>query len=336
MNIYLENGYLDIPMMRATGAPFVFITAARGTGKTYGCIKSVLTSGERFVFMRRTQTQLDMVKNPKISPFVSPCRDMGYEYDISPLAKGVDSVVINGEHRGYLMALSTMANVRGFEDPNISCILYDEFIPEPQERPIRNECDVFFNAYETLNRNRELEGRKPIQVVASSNSNNILNPIYTGLGMVEKVDKMVKRGAEYWIDRRRGYMLVYPLKSPISQKKAETALYRLAGEGNFADMAIDNKFALNSMGTVKPQNLAEYIPLVTVGELTFYAHKSAQQYYCTTHRSGSPITYKVNEEGLSIFRSKFDRLWIAYCYEQMFFDKYMSEALYRVYMGKRS
>lgn len=336
MNIYLENGYLDVETIRSCNTPFIFITSARGLGKTYGFIKSVIDRKERFIFMRRTQTQIDTIKNPAISPFKKVCQDLGIEYDVEPLAKGVDSVIIGGEHQGYMMALSTMANVRGFDDPQVTVLIYDEFIPEPHERLIKEECTVFLNAYETLNRNRELSGEKPIQLLAASNSNSIINPIYTGLKLVERVDKMIKSDREVYIDRGRGLMLVYPMHSPISKQKAGTALYKLSGEGKFSSMALNNDFNISTMGTVRPMNLKELIPLVTVGELTFYVHKSDAIYYCTTHRSGGPPTYKVTDEGLSLFRAKYDKLWVAYCFEKMFFEKYMCEALYRVYMGKRS
>ena len=35
-NIYLDNGYLDIVGLVDTQVPFIFVAAARGTGKTYG------------------------------------------------------------------------------------------------------------------------------------------------------------------------------------------------------------------------------------------------------------------------------------------------------------
>lgn len=336
MGLYLDNGYLNIDWLRGKGKPFVFITAARGTGKTYGSIKSVLTSGERFIFMRRTATQVDLIRNPNISPFKKVCQDLGMEYKIESLSKNLDSIVIDGDHRGYLMALSTMSNMRGFEDPEVRSIVYDEFIPQPQERLIKDEYGAFLNAYETLNRNRELEGQEPIQVIASSNSNNILNPIYIGLKLVETVDKMIRKDIEVWDDKKRGMLLVYPMHSAISEQKAHTALYQLSGDTEYAGMALRNDFNINTMGTVQPKPIREYRPLVRVGELSIYVHKSKNEYYVTTHGSGSPAEYASTDDSLAIFRSRYDYLWMKYCFQHVYFEKYVCEGMFRVYFGKRS
>ena len=39
-----------------------------------------------------------------------------------------------------------------------SDIIFAEFIPEAHERLIKNEAAALFNFYETINRNRELDG----------------------------------------------------------------------------------------------------------------------------------------------------------------------------------
>ena len=46
------------------------------------------------------------------------------------------------------MALSTVSNLRGFDMSDCTLLIYDEFIPEPHERPLKNEAAALFNAYE--------------------------------------------------------------------------------------------------------------------------------------------------------------------------------------------
>ena len=40
MSIYLDNGYLDIEKILNYKVPFNLITGGRGTGKTYGSLRS--------------------------------------------------------------------------------------------------------------------------------------------------------------------------------------------------------------------------------------------------------------------------------------------------------
>ena len=68
MNIYDSNGYLDMARILGGSADIIVILGARGTGKTYGALKYMLDTDSRFILMRRTQTQIDMVAKPKIIP----------------------------------------------------------------------------------------------------------------------------------------------------------------------------------------------------------------------------------------------------------------------------
>lgn len=337
MGIYLDNGYISIRSLREKGQPFIFITSARGTGKTYGAIKDAILYDTRFVFMRRTATQAEIAGSEALSPFIQVCADLGKTVGFEKVSRGVVGVIIDDELRAYIMALSTMANIRGFQDAMITSIIYDEFIPQPEERLIRHEGQAFLHAYETLNRNRELEGKEPIQVIGCSNSNNILNPIYTELQVISNVYNMIKSQQDVSVIPERGLVLACPLKSPISVKKSKTALYRLSGDSDFSRLSLENSFVNNAMfGRVKSENIKEYVPVIGVGEITIYKHKSLDTLYVTTHRSGSPAIIPLTDTGMEILRKKFAYLWLGYCLDKIAFESYLCEAIFRTYMGKRS
>ena len=67
------------------------------------------------------------------------------------------------------MALSTFGNLRGVDFSDVDMIFFDEFVPQKNARPIKAEAEAFFNLYETVNRNRELDGRPPVRVLMLSN-----------------------------------------------------------------------------------------------------------------------------------------------------------------------
>lgn len=294
-NLYLKSGYLNIPYILRFPVPFIFCVGGRGTGKTYGALKYVLESGEKFIYMRRTQSQSDLINKPDFSPFKSVARDMGIDIISEPVTKynaafyrgtrADDKVVPDGAPIGYTLALSTVSNLRGFDMTDCTLLIYDEFIPEKHERPLKNEAAALFNAYETINRNRELSGSAPLKVLCLANANDINNPIFAELGIVDKVYSMQRKKQTVSINEPRGYAVVLLSDSPISDRKRETALYKLTSGSDFEEMAIDNSYGVD-FERRKNINLLEYIPLCTVEGITIYKHKSETRYYCTTHRSG--------------------------------------------------
>ena len=77
MGIYLQNGYLNIKQILSYGLPFNFVVGGRGTGKTYGTLKTAYEEHMRFILMRRTQAQCDLINKPEFNPFKALNNDTG-------------------------------------------------------------------------------------------------------------------------------------------------------------------------------------------------------------------------------------------------------------------
>lgn len=289
MKIYRPDGYANMKGILETGIPFIFVVGARGVGKSYGTMQDNVETGTTFLLLRRTQSQADLISNPDFNVFKPLNDDCGYNIIPRKVSKYNSAFVrnIDGEEKivCYSAALSTISNMRGFDASEIQQIMFDEFIPEKHERLIREEAKALFNAYETINRNRELKGRKPVQLVCLANANDITNPVFEYLGLIRIADKMQKNNNDVWIDRERGFMIIMMHRSPISKKKANTALYRLTKGTDFSSMALDNDFNV-SRANIKPRPLQEYTPICCIGELCLYRHKSETRLYCTTHSAG--------------------------------------------------
>ncbi|WP_290431965.1 phage DNA encapsidation protein [Muribaculum intestinale] len=334
MGLYLDNGYLDIEWILSRGYPFNFITSGRGTGKTYGAIKSALLRSGSFMYLRRTVAQADMVATSAMSPLSEVALNLGLELKIESLGKNLSGVWVDEQLRGYIYSLSTMANMRGFHDPQLTTIIYDEFIPQAQERRIKNEGEAWLNAYETLNRNRELNGADPIQAVLLSNSNQIVNPLYVEFQLVSVVERMLKKKREVWTDEKRGYMLVYPMRSEISRAKSSTALYQFSGDSEYRQMALSNEF--NDWGSeyIKSQPLREYTPECRLGELTVYVHKDKGCVYISEHSSGTVRRFPATVQGVDGFRRRYRWVLVDYLDGRVIFENAMCEALFRYYLLK--
>ena len=334
MKIYSDNGYLNMPGIADEGYPFTFVVSGRGFGKTYGALDDVKENDIPFMYMRRTQTQLDMCTIEDFSPFKTLNHDKGWNVKLKKLQKNSVFFTENPEGikiHGYACALSTVANLRGFDASDIERIIYDEFIPEKHEKPIKNEADALWNAYETMNRNRELTGRKPIQLLCLANSNELANPIFESLGLIRIADKMNKTGNECYRDDNRGIMLIMPSRSAIGEKKRNTALYRLTKGSEFSQMALDNSFRINRQH-IAPRPLVEYTPVCIIGDLCIYRHKSNRKLYATTHRTGAfKSIYTTSDTDILHYRRNFDSHWDLYIEDKIDFEDVLAEKLFLKY-----
>lgn len=331
-NIYLESGYLNVPDILNLGTTFNFIIGARGVGKTYGFLDYVQDQNIPFILMRRTQAQADIISKPDFSPFKAICLNRGIEIGVESAGKYASRFIKNDEAIGYICALSTIANMRGFDASDIKLLIYDEFIPEKHERPIRNEGAAFLNAFETINRNREISGDNPVRVYCLANAFDIANPIFMELGLVGIAEKMKQKNQEIYVDRKRSISLIMPTSAKIRAQKSRTALYKLTEHTDYSKMALNNDFVYNPTDNIKSQPIGEYKPLVTVGEITVYKHKSNKAYYVTEHRSGNPPTFKTDEVDLKRYVNSYGYLLNrAYINNLIKFDNILTKTLFELY-----
>lgn len=336
MKMYLDSGYLNMRGLIENNWPFVFITGARGTGKTYGGLKSIRElqkEGEinRFLYLRRTQVETDIISGEDTNPYKKINTDLGCDITMKPIRHGIYGFYENEELSGYAAALSTFRNLRGFDFSDVDIIFYDEFIPEPGARPIKNEASVLFNIYESVNRNRELENHLPVKLVCCSNSNELGNTIFMELGILSRLEKLTLNGGGTYRDAERGLMVVLLKDSPISKMKESTALYKLTGKGAFSDMALNNVFADNDRDAIRPQALTEYgsTPIVTIDGVAVYRHKSKNLYYCCTY-DGDP-EYTTRARDMERFNLKYYYLWNRYIDGEMFFENYLTKVIFITY-----
>lgn len=350
MNVYLPSGYLDFVKIdryaEKNNIAFILIAGGRGIGKTFGAVDLVLKDRpSKFIWMRRTLVQLELINKPELNPFKKNYSEGHIDFEpamqnISKYNAGVYRGEIDedgklqptGAPLGYTAALSTFSNIRGFDASDVDVGIFDEFIPERTERPLRDEFGAFCNAYETINRNRELDGKPPLRFYCLANSNDIGNPLFIGFGLIKTCLNMRRAGENVHIDKKRGIMLVLLDDSPISKAKEDTALYRATRGSSFYDMSINNIFDGEGEISTISRPLKEYKPVVGVGELTIYKHKANKlPLYCTFHRSGSPVLYGSSDTELERFAKKYAWMWLAYMEDRIEFEEYAAELLFQRY-----
>ena len=324
--IYTSEGWVNWDYIINQLSAFNMVVGARGVGKTYGLMKYCLEHERKFIYMRRLKSQLEQCASNAGNPFKKLNSDLGL--NVKP--KGTNGNVIFSEQDKTIalgVALSTVANVRGFDYSDYDMIIFDEAVASEGERPISHEFNAFLNFYETVNRNRELSGESPVQAVLLGNANRLTNPYYSGWHFMKTALNMIKGNQMVWRSGDGTRLMILLLGSEISKRKSETALYRNASDG-FITMALDNAFRTDGTN-IRSMPLKECNHIVSVGEIGIYRHKSERLYYVSTVTKPESY-YDAYGMGLKMFKEDFWNLRIYYMVNRIvYFESYECELIFR-------
>ena len=341
MKLYQSNGYANMrDIILSSETPFTLVIGGRGTGKTYNGIATLLQEHIKFVYLRRTSAQMELVSKDEFSPIVKIAGDLGRALVCAPLSKyasGVYELDADGKPIGDAvavnMALSTMANARSFDASSVKVILYDECIPERHERAITHEVDAFLNMYESIDRNRQLNGQPPVKCVCLANANNMEAPILQALNCIKTLDLMRKKGQTQRVDKSTGLSIFLLNHSPISAEKRETALYKLTlGQGDFTDMALENAFSRDNYTDTGSRPLSEYYAVAAVGPICLYRHKSNYSWYVSETKSGHPKEFENTITDRARFRLYCMNSWKDYFERKLTFENVSAKVFYKAVM----
>ena len=318
MKMYLPSGYLNMAeIMEDKKYPFVFGVGARGIGKTYGALEYLMKKTEKkFILLRLTQAEAELVASEEANPFKPLGPEISDHIKFKKVDKNTTAFFFDGELKGVVMALSTFAKVRGADFSDYDYIFFDEYIPEKHIKKIAHTGEALKNCYETVNRNRELNGQDPVKLVCMANALNFNNDILIEVHLSEPLHRMQKKNQQFFFDDARGLMLIYPQNSPISEKKNETALYKLGGRYN--EMALDNTFRDYYDGNIRSMNLKGYKAMYIFDTLCFYRSVNSDR------------TWYISETCKGNFKEEYGNTE----FEQMqFIRKHM--LLHDLYLGKK-
>ena len=87
MKLYQDNGYVNIRGILSEKLPFNFVVGGRATGKTYTTLETVIEDEIPFMYMRRTQSQADLINKKEFTPFKSLNRDKGWNIVTEQISK---------------------------------------------------------------------------------------------------------------------------------------------------------------------------------------------------------------------------------------------------------
>lgn len=278
-----KNKYFDV--RNKTTQPIRLFMTPRGIGKTYSALLEALQyyhdTGKRFLYMRLTDKEIE-----RVCQFGNPFEEhnLQYGYGIeseykSTQAMGTFTQVIDGEESviGYSAPLSTFSSIRGLNFSDIGYILIDECIPERHRRSVIKELGLACaNMYESINRNRELDGAAPVILVMLCNAIDLDSPLLKDMHLIEPIEDMIFNGETVYENPDRCLYIEYSKDAEILNDKKNTVIYRFMGKNSaFYQANLENKFVKDRLDLVADKvNLTEYIPVLVYGDITVYKHKS--------------------------------------------------------------
>lgn len=315
--------YFDVKTLLKYSQPFNIVIGGRGTGKTYSALKFAVdeykATGKRFIYMRRTQTEVDFIAKNEVA---NPMKSI-YDYvSVKRVDKKFYVFMIDDEIIGYIFALSTVASIRGIDMSDVDYWIFDEFIPEYHVHKLAHEGMAFLNAYESFNRNREFNGNEPIKVFLLANSNNFNSDILIEVGLQKKLEDMVRKEQAFSNLNEKRCTLSLLQNIEFEDKKRKTALYQFAKDSNFVDMAINNEFIDNDFSQIESQSLSGKTLFATLGEINIFTGNS--KFYATkTPVKQVKYFYPMNDAGIKAFRKDFGGILAkAYIYNRFYFETY--------------
>ena len=339
MNIYLPDGWLDVEKILSPKQFWMIVMVGpRGTGKSYGVLEELtITHPIPYFYIRTKQKEIDLMKDPELFPFTSINENHNTNYflkkklnEVSMITKDPDS----NDPIALVSALSTIADVRGMDAKRYKAIFYDEFIPEKHVRKMRAQGIAVKHMYETLNRNRELLGEPPMRLILCANSEDIGNDVLMEYNLIDHLIDMQERGLELKDLPERGIRLVFPMHSPISEKKAHTVSYKSDPNSDYSRMAINNEFTSYYKGNIKPMNLQDFEPKVIVGDLCIYKSKNNRVLYVTRYKKGKFVeVYHTTDFELDQFRIRHRRLVDYYFKNKIKFENASCEIAFQHLIG---
>lgn len=314
--------------------PFQVYIGGRGIGKSYSALRELalsIPSDEKWIYMRRTGKEIEACSTEFGNPFKTINNDFGTLIVPESGGKGAAEYFYNETDEdnpqlvGYGVALSTFAGLRSMDLSDVTITVFDEFIPERQVKRIKAEGEALLNFYETVNRNRELQGRPPMKLILLSNAIDLANPILETLGIIGELENMITHGEHRRTIPERGLYIERVGKVGVTDAKTHTALYKLAN-ADFTNDTLNAEFLSADLTTIKKNvNLKEYRPMFRFGDYVVF--KSAKNFHVT--RSDITVAKVFPESAGVKVRTFFAPTYrVARSYGNITFDNYTTQVFF--------
>lgn len=261
-----------------------YAVGVRGAGKTYNGVKWLIKV-KKGLLIRRTDPELEIMTDPQHNPFNPLINENEIESGYvkrkgKKLYKMYAGTEGDEEYIGDGVALNTFATTRSADYSYFENVFWDEFIKQPDQQNFKDEGSAWNNALETITRNRH-----HVTVVAVANSNDIYNPVFKELGVVNQLEKLLDKAKIetqcLTLNKRHIKIILYkPTEEFISFRKC-LGLWDLTEGTNYAAMAYDNQFIANDFSDCEYHSIIGYKPVLNIDDYAIWRKKGTNELYVT-------------------------------------------------------
>lgn len=226
----MKSIYYDCTQLLSHKAIFNFVIGNRGGGKTFDAKKKCITrfkkKGQQFVWVRRYQTEIDT-----LSEFWA---DIAKFYPNDTLTCEGNKLYINGELAGYLIALTKAMQLKSVAFPNVSLIVFDEFLLDKGRITyLKNEVEVFMELFETIARTRD-----NVVALFLGNAISSVNPYFEYFKITPKIGQKFTKG--------NGVCIEFYFNEDFIKMKQETRFGKVIKDTSYGEYNMLNKFLRDS------------------------------------------------------------------------------------------
>lgn len=228
------------------------IVGNRGGGKTFGAkkwaIDNFIKNKEQFGYIRRYKDDLKEPMETFFDDILEYYPD--YEFKTESNKFYIRLKPANEKEKwtkndiaGYGFILSTANNKKSIAYPNITTMIFDEFLLDKGlQMYLSNEPIKLLNLYETVA--RPATGHKRVVLFMLANALSVTNPyfLFFDLKMPTKQDK---NGKYIWKHPTRPILVEDVRNATFIDKKRNTEFGQLVAGTKYADYSIDNSFLLD-------------------------------------------------------------------------------------------
>lgn len=219
---------------------FNFCLAERGVGKTFNskvfAVNNFLKDGSEFIYVRRYREELETA----VATFWEDIEKHEIfnkdEIVLTHKKKNkLETFMMNGIPFGYAVPLSTSNILKSTAFPNVSLIIFDEFLIDVGNyHYLKNEVVKFLELYETVARTRD------VQVLFLGNAITISNPYFNYFDLDLPYNKEFKNFKDDTI------CVQYVKNLEYREMKKKTKFGRLINNTPYGSYAIENTFLRDS------------------------------------------------------------------------------------------
>lgn len=252
-----------------------FVIGERGVGKSFNAkvavMKKFLKTGEQFIYVRRYKTELDTA----LTTFWQDLQMNGYfeDYALSvKRSKMLTEFKCDGKVCGYAVPLSTANILKSTAFPNVSTIIFDEFLLDNSGtyRYLKSEVTILLDIIETVGRLRD------IKTILLGNALNVHASPYFAYWDLE----LPKDGNEFRTFKDGAIVVNYIKNIAYRKAKKESRFGKLIDGTAYGRYAIDNEvFRENNSFIGKRPGNSNFLGMIVVNGVNLGIWNGRDGYY---------------------------------------------------------